>query len=237
MARTVADLELALGILCGPDGIDPAATAVPLWASATVDVGALRVAWCDGDGVTEVRADLVAAVERAAAVVGATRARPAALERANDCYTRLRAVDGLPELRALVAGREAEIGGPLRDLLAATGEASVGDLSALWIERDELRADLLVFLEEYGVLLLPVAAVPAYDPSVPARVGARELTPWDVLAPCRAISLFGIPAAAVPCGVSEEGLPICVQVVGRPFREDEVLAVAAAIERGLGERR
>ena len=236
LARTVADLELALGVLCGPDGIDPAAIPAPLLPSAAVDVGALRMAWCEGDGVTAVRADLVSAVEQAAALFGAGRARPAALERANDCYTRLRAVDGLHELRALVAGREAEIGGPLRDLLAATGDASTAELTALWIERDELRADLLAFLDEYEILLLPVAAVPAYDAAGPARVGSRELTPWEVLAPCRAISLFGVPAAAVPCGLSDEGLPICVQVVGRPYREDEVLAVAAAIESRQGGR-
>ena len=106
----------------------------------------------------------------------------------------------------------------------------MADLATLWSERDELRADFLAFLEEVEVLLLPVAAVPAYDASGPARAGTRELTPWEVLAPCRAISLFGVPAAAVPCGFSAEGLPVCVQVVGRPFREDEVLAVAAAIE-------
>ena len=234
MARTVADLELALDVLCGPDGRDPAAVPVPLRPSAAVDVGRLRIAWCDGDGVTGVRADLVAAVERAAARLGATPARPAALERANDCFSRLRTVDGLHELRDLVAGREAEIGDPLRDLLAATGDASAADLAALWIERDELRAEMLAFLDEHEVLLLPVAAVPAYDAAAPARVGTRELTPWGVLAPCRAISLFGLPAAAVPCGLSAEGLPVGVQVVGRPFREDEALAVAAAIESMSG---
>jgi Asp-tRNA(Asn)/Glu-tRNA(Gln) amidotransferase A subunit family amidase len=49
---------------------------------------------------------------------------------------------------------------------------------------------------------------------------------WDVLAPSRLISLFGVPAASVPFGTSDDGLPIGVQVVGAPFREDVVLAVA-----------
>ena len=49
---------------------------------------------------------------------------------------------------------------------------------------------------------------------------------WDVLAPCRLISLLGVPAASVPFGESADGLPIGVQVVGRAFREDEVLAVS-----------
>jgi Asp-tRNA(Asn)/Glu-tRNA(Gln) amidotransferase A subunit family amidase len=43
---------------------------------------------------------------------------------------------------------------------------------------------------------------------------------------------LGNPAAVVPVGHSPEGLPIGVQVVGRPFCEEEVLAVAAEIERG-----
>jgi amidase len=48
---------------------------------------------------------------------------------------------------------------------------------------------------------------------------------------CRAISVLGLPAAVVPVGRSAEGLPIGVQVVGRPFHDHEVLAVAALLEQ------
>jgi amidase len=77
---------------------------------------------------------------------------------------------------------------------------------------------------------VPVAAAPAYDPERAPVVAGRELSPWEVLAPSRAISLFGIPAAAVTVGASDEGLPVAVQVVGRPFHEHDVLGVAAALE-------
>src|SRR5262249_56907450 len=100
------------------------------------------------------------------------------------------------------------------------------ELAKLWAERDALRDELLAFLEERPILLLPVAAVPAYDPGAPGH----GLTPWEVLAPCRAISLVGVPAAAVTVGTSSEGLPAAVPIVGRPRREDEVLAVARALE-------
>jgi Asp-tRNA(Asn)/Glu-tRNA(Gln) amidotransferase A subunit family amidase len=226
LTRSVADLELALGVLAGPDGIDPLAVPAPLGRVDELP----PLAWCDGDGSVPVRPDVVAVVERAAAALGAERARPAALESAHDVYSRLRALDGLHELRALVAGREQELGEPLRELLAATREGTMAELVALWAERDALRADLLAFLEELPVLLLPVAAVPAYDPLQAPAVAGRELSAWEVLGPCRAISLFGLPAAAVTCGVSADGLPVAVQVVGRPFREDEVLAVARALE-------
>ncbi|MDT7747584.1 MAG: amidase, partial [Pseudonocardiales bacterium] len=43
--------------------------------------------------------------------------------------------------------------------------------------------------------------------------------------------VLGLPAAVVPVGRSAEGLPIGVQVVGRPFHDHEVLAVAALLEQ------
>jgi Asp-tRNA(Asn)/Glu-tRNA(Gln) amidotransferase A subunit family amidase len=50
-------------------------------------------------------------------------------------------------------------------------------------------------------------------------------------------NLLGNPAVVVPVGRSPEGLPIGVQVVGRPFEEEIVLAVARKIEEGCGDLR
>jgi Asp-tRNA(Asn)/Glu-tRNA(Gln) amidotransferase A subunit family amidase len=229
LARTVDDLELALTVLAGPDGIDPLAVPAPLGRAEGVE----HVAWCDGDGTTPVRPDLVAVVEEAAAVIGAERSRPSALERANDVYSRLRRLDGLHELRALVGGRDEELGQPLRSLLAETRDGTMAELVELWAERDALRASFLSFLDRYPILILPVAAVPAYDPRFAPVVENHELSAWDVLAPCRAVSLFGVPAAAVTVGTTRDGLPVAVQIVGRPFCEDEVLAVARRLEAAM----
>ncbi|MGB8457471.1 MAG: amidase family protein, partial [Candidatus Acidiferrum sp.] len=48
------------------------------------------------------------------------------------------------------------------------------------------------------------------------------------------LNLAGFPGAVVPVGTSSEGLPIGIQVIGRPYEEELVLAVAEAIERGRG---
>jgi Asp-tRNA(Asn)/Glu-tRNA(Gln) amidotransferase A subunit family amidase len=48
------------------------------------------------------------------------------------------------------------------------------------------------------------------------------------------LNLTGFPGASVPVGVSAEGLPIGVQVIGRPYEEELVLAVAEQIENGRG---
>lgn len=56
----------------------------------------------------------------------------------------------------------------------------------------------------------------------------------DTMSYSQWFNLLGNPAAAIPVGRSPEGLPIGVQVVGRPWEEETVLAVAARIERGRG---
>jgi Asp-tRNA(Asn)/Glu-tRNA(Gln) amidotransferase A subunit family amidase len=90
-------------------------------------------------------------------------------------------------------------------------------------------------MQEWPILLLPVGSVPAFP------VTRNEASERGVIEPrsafetcCRAVSLLRAPAAVVPCGTSTEGLPIGIQIVGRPFHDAEVLAVAAALERVFG---
>jgi Asp-tRNA(Asn)/Glu-tRNA(Gln) amidotransferase A subunit family amidase len=86
------------------------------------------------------------------------------------------------------------------------------------------------------VLLCPTASIPAF------RHGEREwqlegktvkyLDAWSY---CEWFNLLGFPAMVVPMGRSPEGLPIGVQIVGRPWEEELVLAVASVLEAARGE--
>jgi Asp-tRNA(Asn)/Glu-tRNA(Gln) amidotransferase A subunit family amidase len=234
LARSVDDLELALWVIAEPDGIDPVAVPAPLGRSRHVEIS--RVAVWDGPATPGVRDDVIAVVRNAARWmaergVKVEDERPPMLERAVTLYTELRDLDRLRDVRGLVRGHESEVGEDVRAAVAAAEDAERralrADAAPLWEERDHLGAEFVAYLERHSVLLMPVATVPPYalDGPLPS-VNGRDQTMWDVLAPCRLISLFGVPAASVPFGASEDGLPIGVQVVGRPFREDEVLAVA-----------
>ena len=69
----------------------------------------------------------------------------------------------------------------------------------------------------------------------------RARTPWrEVMRFSQWFNLLGFPAAVVPVGKSPEGLPLGVQIVGKPYQEMSVLAVAAQIEaattRGLWQQ-
>jgi amidase len=90
-------------------------------------------------------------------------------------------------------------------------------------------------MKESPVLLCPACAVPAF------RHGEREWTVegqtvryLDAMRYTQWFNLFAAPAAVVPVGRSAEGLPIGVQVAGRPFEDETVLAVAEAIDREFG---
>jgi amidase len=91
-------------------------------------------------------------------------------------------------------------------------------------EWDRFRRTMLGFMAGYDVILTPAAERPATPHGTDAG-GIPYTLPY---------SLTGWPCAVVRAGTSPDGLPIAVQVVARPWREDVALAVAAALESALG---
>lgn len=240
LARSADDLALALNILAGPDGIDPFAVPVSVQRPEDVDVRSLTYVWCEGDGSYPVRDDVVAVVEMAARRLEGlglhvVHRRPRPLERAEDLYARIRAIDGLADLREMVGDRLRELSPIIRTAVDSGRVGTIPVLLAASDEREALRAELLAYMRDHHILLLPVASLPAYPRDQRTLdVDGREISFWQVLACSRAISLFGLPAAAVPCGWSNERLPVSVQIVGAPFMDDVVLAVARLLECEFG---
>ena len=93
--------------------------------------------------------------------------------------------------------------------------------------RARLRREVLALLDRFDALVFPGQAAPAQrfeDLSLNSVIvpGSRYTNVWNLL---------GLPAVVVPCGFSREGLPVSIQIVGRPFDEATVLRVARAYER------
>jgi Asp-tRNA(Asn)/Glu-tRNA(Gln) amidotransferase A subunit family amidase len=87
------------------------------------------------------------------------------------------------------------------------------------------------FFHRYDLLLTPTLSVPAFPIGEEPRViDGRPVLPfgWSPFTP--PFNLSGQPAATVPCGWSADGLPVGLQIVGRPFEEATVLRAAAAFE-------
>jgi Asp-tRNA(Asn)/Glu-tRNA(Gln) amidotransferase A subunit family amidase len=108
-----------------------------------------------------------------------------------------------------------------------------------WIQRDLLRARFFAQMQQYPILLCPAAAVPAFRHGerswqIDGPIGKKTVHYLDAWSYTEFFNLLGNPAAVVPVTHSLEGLPIGVQIVGRPWQEEQVLAVAAALEKQCG---
>jgi amidase len=104
-----------------------------------------------------------------------------------------------------------------------SAELTSEEFGRLMGDWDDFRAAMLAFVERYDLILCPVADEPA------VLLGTEGNGIY-----CLPYSLTGYPCAVVRAGTSPEGLPIGVQVVARPWREDVALAAARRIETALG---
>jgi len=236
LGRTVDDVELALRVLTGPDGLDPFAVPVPLRTSSAVRLDRLEVRFAAHLGSVNVDKQVAQAVCEGVEVlarhgVKTTPGLPPALDHAQDVYAQLRAADPLTEIRAASLGRHDELTDAIRRTLSCSVSPTEDELAVLWAERDRLRHELLQWLRGNRLLALPVAVVPPFlnGAGLPS-LNAQQLTEAEIVAPCRVIALFGLPSISVPCGFSAEGAPLSLQLVAPPFREDLVLATARCLQ-------
>jgi Asp-tRNA(Asn)/Glu-tRNA(Gln) amidotransferase A subunit family amidase len=242
MARTVADVRALFEVMAGPDTGDSLSAPVPVRAVKEKDVRGLRVGILVSDALGKATPETTLAVERAASLLSE---RGFLVERKPlsglDCAMELWWYFFGPVIANII--REGDLGQDemmspmLREYVAlATAEMKLtydGFLKACG-ERDRLRSQILRQMEEVTVLLSPVSAGPAFKHVEGNwRSGAKE-NYRDTMRHSQWLNLAGFPGVAVPVGMSHEGLPIGVQVIGRPYEEELVLAVAEAIERGRG---
>ena len=97
------------------------------------------------------------------------------------------------------------------------------------------RAALLDWMKATPLLIAPVGATPAYkNGTLKVMVGERTMSTFRAFSYSQTFNAFDLPAVVVPAGRSMEGLPIGVQIIGRPFAEEMVLAAAAIVEEALG---
>jgi Asp-tRNA(Asn)/Glu-tRNA(Gln) amidotransferase A subunit family amidase len=243
MARTVSDLAQLFAVMSGPDIGDPASAPVPLRTWTDAELRKLRVAYFEDDDVTPVTPETAAAVRAAAEALRqqgfqVEAWRPQNLDRVWQLWWNLfgRAVQ--MAFATTVEGREAELS-PMhrswRERVAQEPPLDGREWLNTLVGRDALRERLLRQMETFPILLCPACAIPAF------RHGERE---WTIqgrkveylkaMSYSQWFNLLGNPAAVVPVGRSPEGLPIGVQIVGRPWEDEAVLAVAAKIEAATG---
>jgi Asp-tRNA(Asn)/Glu-tRNA(Gln) amidotransferase A subunit family amidase len=136
----------------------------------------------------------------------------------------------------MVEGREVELSLMFREYLAAARlktELTVDQFMGACVKRDIVRANIIKQMRDVPILLSPVCAGPAF------RHGEGNWQPGcgyrDTMRHAQWLNLAGFPGVSVPMGFSAEGLPIGVQVIGRPNEDELILAVAEMLETARGK--
>jgi len=243
MARTVADLKVLFEVMQGPDVGDTCSAPVPVrWPNAK-EVRNLRVGYFEDDGRTPVTGETRAAVHTAASALRDTgfqveRFRPEGLEEARQLWWKFFVVAGGMLLQPMFKGREADLSPILKQFLdwSSVQPPHTGrTLLDAWIRRDAARAQFFSQMEHHPILLCPAAAIPAFRHGERSwLIEGKTVDYLDAWSYTEFFNLLGNPAAVVPVGSSSQGFPIGVQIVGRPWEEEQVLSVASALEKQCG---
>lgn len=224
MARSVADLELALGLLAGAHPRDAASGPRPAWPGTSSGRVAVLAAGAAGELHDEITVAVTAAADRLAeAGHQVVEVEPPHWRHAVEGWHTLTATALQPQLPlvAAVAGADA-----LRFVTgAAAPPVDAAGLMDLLANRLRWSREWAASLAGFDVLLAPVWTRPAFEADLDLR---DPLAVAAVVAPCAPAAFLGLPVVTVPIpvGTGSHG----VQLIGARFREDLCLAVARPLE-------
>jgi aspartyl-tRNA(Asn)/glutamyl-tRNA(Gln) amidotransferase subunit A len=239
ITRHAADAALALAVLCGPTprdrhslpaessdwGIADAATLRGVRIAVSTDLGHAAV-----DG--EVRAAVQRAAQRLADNLGSElQHRHPAIGDTQPMFETLVAMDtDRAGLKAMARQQGVTLTGWLAQLIER--DWSGDEFSAALMARKRIANTTWRFFEEVDFLLTPTTAACAFDLDIagPALIDARAVPPGAWIAFSALANLTGAPAASVPIGLTADGRPIGLQIMGHHLDDRGVLALAAVVE-------
>lgn len=249
LARTAEDLHRLVNITCEYDPLDISAIARAddirrLHRHDIEIIRKYRIGWFDHAWSTPVTAETRSAMMDAVLALherGFTveRIEPKGLEQAPKVWRMLFSVclktlieSSVPDgyrlhplaYDAMVTDQEEE-GTTHRDLLEA------------WMLQDRMRVKLHELMQKYRLLVCPVAAIPAFHHGERSwSIDGVKVTYPNVFVYSQVFNVLGVPAATAPVGKSADGLPIGVQIVGRPHEDSIVTTVVEELAAGLGRK-
>ncbi len=243
MARTMADIALLFETVSGSSLDDPQGSPVPLRPCSIEDAREIPIGYFEDDGLVPVTRETRQAVQAAVQALrrrgfSVSPFRPQALEEARRLWWKFFVRGGAMFVRAAIAGTDEPISPVLQEFLSIAAEEPplTGDeLLNAWFACDVVRQRLLHEMRDYPILLCPACAIPAFghgerswqiDGVAVSYLDAMRYTQW--------FNLLGAPAAVVPVGQSQTGLPIGVQIAGRPYQDEQVIAIARVIDQEFG---
>lgn len=237
IARTVRDAALLLGVVSGFDARDPASVSEPVpdyLAACEAPVEGMRVAWSPTLGYARPVPEVLEITERAARLLDSLGCSVELVEEVMDDPVELwnseffagagtKLKDALRNSRELLDPAVAQV-------LDGALEQRIDEYYAKVFARYELRERVRRFFENYDLLLTPTLPVPAFGAgvNVPPELPERSVVSWVYYT--YPFNLTGNPSASIPCGFTEDGLPVGLQMVAKTNRDTDLLRLGAAFE-------
>jgi Asp-tRNA(Asn)/Glu-tRNA(Gln) amidotransferase A subunit family amidase len=240
MARTANDVRLLFAALAGYDSQDPFSAPVPLRVPQAAN---MRIGVMEQFYDVPVEATTRDTVLKAAGMMGqigfqVESFRPRGIERAPNFWWFFFGQLPAPLTKQLIQGREQDAHWTGTEFLTTALEQpapTVNDLLNNLAARDRMRAALLGQMETVPLILAPVCGVPAFRHRERRwDTDSKPIGLFEAMMPVTPWNLLGMPAMTVPFGMSAEGLPIGVQLIGRPYEEEMILEVAVRLEEARG---
>jgi aspartyl-tRNA(Asn)/glutamyl-tRNA(Gln) amidotransferase subunit A len=242
LTTTVADAARHLDVVAGPDDRDRLSLPPPAVtyerAVEELDVSGLRVAWSPDLGFAAVDPEVGELTESAAdaliAAAGLRRVeRPVQLTDPVRTWLSAGAVDMWLSLEeGMWPHRAGELMGFVRKPYEQTEDYSVRKFARTYHWRHQLEEDVAALFADVDLLLTPSTAVPAFGAAgpMPLEIDGREVGPAMAVPFTMLANLCWNPAVSVPAGVTSEGLPVGLQVIGRRHADEVVLRLARLFE-------
>lgn len=240
MARTARDLRLLFQVLAGYDAADPFSAPVPL---REPDLENVRIGLMRQFYRVPVEAGVAGALEKAARTLADLRFpvehfQPSGLEAAPNLWWFFFGELPARMTAELIAGREDQAhwtGTEFMQQALAEPEPTAKQILQNLALRDKMRRALLREMEQFPVILMPPCGIAAFRHRQRRfETPAKTIGLFEAMMPATPINLLGLPAVVIPFDVDDRGLPVGIQLVGRPYEEELLLSLAIRMEEARG---
>ncbi len=254
VARSVADLELALTLIAGMDGRRWEAPPVPLNLVDPPAIQSLRIAWSDKFGEVQVSADsrkiiqkVVTDLANAGCQIESAAPQNFDFNLAWETYGQIAGaevgsgMDALPRLLTRLQFSQIEDPSMLKKGYLRGLRLKMPQYAQALTVRDLLISQLDEFLSQWDAWICPVTVSAAFEHTKmgkPILMDGHQVPYFTAnLSYTAVFNMTGNPVVVIPVGASENGLPIGIQIVGRWWQDMRLLAVAKSLDEAIGQYR
>ena len=241
MGRETADVALLLSVMAGADPRDPlshVAPALDFGAELRADFKGRRIAWSPDLGFLpvekQVREVLAKSIETFTDIGCHVEEAAPDLRGAEDIFLTLRSARFVGAFAAVPEEARPMLKDTIRWNIEQGANLTPVQIASAEARRAELYQGLLEFFESYDFLALPTVQVApfAVETEWVTEIEGEKLENYlQWMQSCCVISLLPVPALSVPGGFTQSGLPVGLQLVGRPRGDLELLQLAHAFEQ------